>query len=57
MMVAGVVPAEAISGVLNPFRVPDDSLTDDDLTEVVCDGEYYLGRSEDLLDAVAPRCW
>jgi hypothetical protein len=24
--------------------VPEDSLTDDDLTEVACDGEYYLAR-------------
>jgi len=24
--------------------VPEDGLTDDDLTEVVCDGEYYLAR-------------
>ena len=34
--------------------VPEDSLTDDDLTEVVCNGGYYLARSEDLLDAVGP---
>ena len=36
--------------------VPNDNLTDDDLTEVVYHGDYYLARSEDLLDAVGPRC-
>jgi hypothetical protein len=34
--------------------VPEDSLTDDDLTDVVCDGESYWARSEDLLDAAGP---
>jgi len=34
--------------------VPNDNLTDDDLTEVVYRGDYYLARSEDLLDAVGP---
>ena len=34
--------------------VPNDNLPDDDLTEVVYRGDYYLARSEDLLDAVGP---
>jgi len=31
-----------------------DDLSDDHLTEVQCDGERYVARSRELLDAVQP---
>jgi hypothetical protein len=34
--------------------IADDDLSDDDLTDVVCDGESYLARSQELLEAIQP---
>jgi hypothetical protein len=34
--------------------IADDDLSDDDLTGVLCDGESYLARSQELLEAVQP---
>jgi len=34
--------------------VPVDNLAVDDVIEVMCDGEFYFARSEDLLDAAGP---
>jgi len=34
--------------------IADDDLSDDDLTKVLCDGESYLARSQDLLEATQP---
>ena len=37
------------------FEVPRTAnLTEDDLTELLYDGESYLARSQELLDAVQP---
>jgi hypothetical protein len=37
--------------------VPDDSLTDDDLTEVLCDGDTTWRGQKICLTRQAPRCW
>ena len=45
-IVVVTLPAETI--------VEFDPFVDDDLTEVVCDGQFYLGMSQDLLTASQP---
>jgi hypothetical protein len=35
-------------------NVEFDDLSDDDLTDVLCDGESYLARSQELLKAILP---
>ena len=32
----------------------DTDLSDDDLTDVLCDGESYVARSQELLEAIQP---
>jgi hypothetical protein len=34
--------------------IADDDLSDDDLTDVLCDGESYQARSQELLEAIEP---
>lgn len=34
--------------------IADDDLSDDDLTDVLCDGESYMARSQELLEAIQP---
>jgi hypothetical protein len=34
--------------------IADDDLSDDDLTDVLCDGESYLARSQELIEAIQP---
>jgi len=34
--------------------IADDDLSDDELTDVLCDGESYLARSQELLEALQP---
>ena len=45
------LPAEA---TVEFEPVPDNGLADDDLTELMCYGEIYVARSQDLLDAAEP---
>ena len=34
--------------------IADHDLSDDDLTDVLCDGESYMARSQELLEAIQP---